>query len=1308
MKILVVGVLLALLGMAHGQGRRIVLPPTSGGQVDLNALLNQQQAAQAAGNNAAVPTKPANTLDPEAERLNQFMKLTFNRLPSNILAAWSTTFEAQEAELQKAKEEAEKKANEAKEKVEAEKKAAEEKKKKQEEEKPKEELTEEQKKAAAKKKEDEKKKAEAAEKKKKEAEEKKKLAEDVAREMRQFQRWVTLGEWERVGGYFEKFKEADRMKAYGFFLGKIAIHPNQQRGNNNNNNNNPNQRFQEQQTILPLDILGIADASPEELEDAQVAQLARLLRSALGGGTFADDFLEKLEKGTKRLGGKDEKNRLLAARLLIDSGRIKEAGTFLPDVEKATEDENVEGLLLLARFHELQPDEEERKESVRLAWDVTQTLLGLEELEKKDRETSIVRAVTLIDALPEGVGVQWLKDEFTKRPELGREILAAIGNRTVRGRAMQDGQMRQQSLKLQDDAVRILSENAPSRAEEWSDVLALLAMNWLHEAEYSRENDNEDQSQRMTQRYDNFGNLYFVDPYEYQRNNWQYRSGYPRPIPTSELLDVAPGDKWKATLPPSVRPRFTMVMAQLFLKVQNEDKALPFIEKLAASYPEKALELANESVRVWAKNHDPNANRRYTNPYMYIWGYNRQSEAIPLTRSKQVRNLKDLAEWLERLKKLSIGDLDETAVVNAFTTTHSSAEVYRAKDIELVFGSFAKLSPEMQAELVQKMRQNLITIWRNPKVQQDKKTKRRDKEIEAEVQRGYEVAMSMAGEAVQANPDSWQLALALAATEYDALVYAHELSPSSEFKERQSRGLARFAKAAQLYVNGAPEREEHEESSQVFDQWFYASLGASDLGAIRHTQVPVTAELPKLREAILSLPDRAAERHMGRFANSLSTRMSSVKAELKHRYLKSGLEIAGGDKQARQAQKVFDYYNDLVTEIRLETRLDGSDKVGHEAPFGVFVDLTHTKHIERESGGFSKYLTNQNNSPYAWNYGRPKEDYRDKFEEAARATLEEHFLVHSVTFHDAKIKSRGTGKPDWRVTPYAYILLQAKGSEVDMLPPLQMDLDFLDSSGYVILPISSAKIPLDGNPDETLQRPFADLEVTQTFNEDDMQLEVRATAKGLVPAFENLLDFDPEGFEVAETDAQPLGIIEMDSEGDIPAAISERTWVLKLAQKEEATAEALAKFEFGEPKVETKGSIFQTYEDVDLVESGPVLRLAGMGAPVIGKSMWPWLISGAALLVILLGIFMFWPRGDRETAEERYAVPSELTPFTAVSLLRRMEQDADFPEKHLAGLREEAGAIEAAYFDSGSEPSSSGIDLESTLQKWIKRAPRGT
>ncbi len=124
---------------------------------------------------------------------------------------------------------------------------------------------------------------------------------------------------------------------------------------------------------------------------------------------------------------------------------------------------------------------------------------------------------------------------------------------------------------------------------------------------------------------------------------------------------------------------------------------------------------------------------------------------------------------------------------------------------------------------------------------------------------------------------------------------------------------------------------------------------------------------------------------MSKFANALFVRLSQVKPSIKFRYLKAGIDIVGDHPQAYEARKVFAYYKDLVTEIQLEAKVDGADVVGHEQPFGLFVSLRHTREIERESGGFGRYLQNQNNSGFSYyNFGRPLENYREKFQDAAK------------------------------------------------------------------------------------------------------------------------------------------------------------------------------------------------------------------------------------------------------------------------------------------------------------------------------------
>ena len=267
-----------------------------------------------------------------------------------------------------------------------------------------------------------------------------------------------------------------------------------------------------------------------------------------------------------------------------------------------------------------------------------------------------------------------------------------------------------------------------------------------------------------------------------------------------------------------------------------------------------------------------------------------------------------------------------------------------------------------------------------------------------------------------------------------------------------------FQRACELYAETLDERELDEESTEPYEQWFYAALGACDLAAIESEMQLATDQIPLIKQAIDSLAGEAAERHRTKFASTLFTRMSNANPAIKFRYVRAGLEIVGDHELAREAREVFEYYRDLVTEIELQVRIDGSDQVGHEEPFGVYVDLHHTREIERESGGFAKYLTNQNNQGFSWNYGRPLENYRDKFEDGAREALQEHFEVISATFNHPDTTSKAAAQYGWRTTPYAYLLIKPRGPEVDRIPSLHLDLDFLDTTGYVVLPVESAPV----------------------------------------------------------------------------------------------------------------------------------------------------------------------------------------------------------------------------------------------------------
>ena len=339
--------------------------------------------------------------------------------------------------------------------------------------------------------------------------------------------------------------------------------------------------------------------------------------------------------------------------------------------------------------------------------------------------------------------------------------------------------------------------------------------------------------------------------------------------------------------------------------------------------------------------------------FFYIYGFDNRAEGIPLTRSKQERNLVELGEWVKRLRKLPIAEIDEKLLTKAFTACHSTAEVYRLDAIERVFGTFDTLKPTTLAELIQQMRGNLMGVWRQPAEQEKSKTKRREKDIRAEVLRGYEVARAVVDRGLAKHPDHWALVLARATVMHDENNYRQEIERSAEFSPSRQQAFAEFQRAARLYVATVPGIEQSDEKTDVFDYWYSATIGASDPQHITEETLSDLRQPKLIRAAIQSIAGEAEERHMSKFANSLFTRLNAIKPSIKYRYLKAGMEIVGDHPRAFDARKVFDYYKDVVTEIKLETKVDGDDVVSHNAPFGLFVNIRHTREIERESGGFA-------------------------------------------------------------------------------------------------------------------------------------------------------------------------------------------------------------------------------------------------------------------------------------------------------------------------------------------------------------------
>ena len=1143
-------------------------------------------------------------------------------------------------------------------------------------------------------------------------------ADPFDRDLKALQLDVTLGDWEAVKGGLKKLEPEIAKAAYGQLLQSLSSGPNNagmmqgqiQVINGVQVAMPPPQHFTLERNVFSNpDVLALARVSPTAFDKERIPPLGQVLRQAIEQGNAVEDFVARAREEVK----KPEKEAALterqAALLLFAAGNPLEAGAFLPAFDKAVASNDREALNLLARHYLALHARDKKTQQLEQAWNATQAALAAGTVDREQKDEAVRRAVELTPKIRDELGRAWLETSFGDRPDRGMEIIAAIGSASSQGLETHgfDADFRLKSLELQKLAVDTLLAKAPDRAKAWRNSLALLAEAWLKEADYSRRFDLS-KSLGPQMQYDPFGNIYYGNAMDQMSPEMmmQRQGNMPRALATGDVLKNRPGDAWLQALDEGIKPRFATLFAQLYLKVDEEEAAFPYIERLAATHPRQARELAEEFVKTWTKNHDPNSQQLRRSRFFYVYGFESRAEGIPLTRSKQERNLVELADWIKRLRKLPIGDLDENLLTKAFTACHSPAEVYRLDAINRVFGSFDALKPITLAGLIQQMRANLVSVWRQPDQQQQQKTKRKEKDIRAEVLRGYEVARSVVDQGLAKHPDHWALVLARAAILHDENNYRQELERSPEYAPRRQEAMADFRKAAELYLAAAPGLPQDEQTTQVFDVWFLAALGACDVGAITDESLPDPKQPPLIQQALATLKGEEGERHLSRFANTLFTQLSNVKPSVKVRYLKYGLEIVGDHPQAHDAKKVYEYYRDLVTEIKLVSQIDGPDAVGHGKPFGVFVNLLHTKEIERESGGFGRYLQNQNSGGLMYyNYGRPLENYRDKFQEVVKQALDDQFEIVSVTFQDEKVNSRATNDYGWRVTPYAYLLLKARGPKVDKLAPLRLDLDFMDTSGYVILPVESPPLPLDASAEAPPTRPFTHVEITQTLDERQAQdgkliVEVKATAHGLVPEIDQLLDLKTEGFQLVDAEDQGLSVSRFDPDSPENVVDSERTWLVKY-QGAADQAERASSFSFPTPKVDGATLVHQRYVDADLAKVEPVVALESRYGDA-GR-VWLWkLLGGLVAALAALGALAAYLRSrPRQVKEAKFALPDPITPFSVLGLLRDIQRHNGLPAPQLNELGRSISQLERHYFSD--QNGEADPDLAQIASTWIRR-----
>ena len=135
---------------------------------------------------------------------------------------------------------------------------------------------------------------------------------------------------------------------------------------------------------------------------------------------------------------------------------------------------------------------------------------------------------------------------------------------------------------------------------------------------------------------------------------------------------------------------------------------------------------------------------------------------------------------------------------------------------------------------------------------------------------------------------------------------------------------------------------------------------------------------------------------------------------------------------------------------------------------------------------------------------------------------------------------------------------------------------------------------------------------------------------------------------------------------------------------------------------------YKRYADADLVEVKPTLALAGV--PLRPRPWWHWAV-GILLIAGAVAALALWLRRKAHpaaTLAPAYSLPTQVTPFALIQLLRRMESDATLPlgETPRSELLKTIRELEAHYF-ARSRNGHAEPDLARIGREWVDRVANG-
>jgi hypothetical protein len=1142
-------------------------------------------------------------------------------------------------------------------------------------------------------------------------------------ETERFRLAVLLGDWTAVGKALKALPAEDAMPAYTRLLESLAANsqsaaqffqaqPGGQRNvpvmtpdGEDQPQPQPQKKEDKRGLFLSEDFYAVIDAAPGALTVSHLPNVATLVKVALGPGG-KQDFLARLDKGLKGVGGPTPAGHKLAAQLLSSVGWMTDAGPYLPLKREEWDSADTLTLVLTLEYFTqtgaVQKDERQLKRAAELC----AFMMGTSRFSANDRglfKQATDRFVKLLPALEADAAEQLIRENFLTQSEILVDLVLALGEAGQAAQKGSDLNLRAQSLATANLVLRVLE----GRKSALPEAVNVLIVNWLTEAEQTYKSGGGAGQGNVADE----SNPYLI----YRSANFNARQAV-RTLAPEVVLSMAPTSAMIRRLNPGLAQRVTLTLLKVNLLNPKEPLTLETLKSYLKEHPGQEKELCQDYLGAWVKKHtvaaeDPNLVR------MRSLGYNIARQAatgIPLTRLRQNQNVAEFKSLLESLRALSPEPLDATSIIQSFMAIHSGAEVYRLEDITAIFGPPEKMNRAELMGLVTGMRTKLHEQWQDSKQQQDAATNRSEQETKDEVSRGYKTALELVKRGLKPEDAQWKQFIVRGQLFFDAAEYEFARQVKlTEYVSLRDEAFGSYKQAAEIYAAKLADLPRGQRTMEPYQMWFIVMLGASDLSQLTRAAARSDPGLKQIGDAMRALPGEAAEAQLKLFGQMLGDLLPQVPPAMRQRFLSAGLQVVGENHpSAKPALDALNNYKELLDEAQLRLTVDGPTRVGHGQPFGVFLSLEHTRQLGREAGGFAKYLQNLGAqqragfNPYM-TAGQKPVNYRDDFAKNIHAALDETFEVVSITFQDGGMRPLDLPREGWQETPLAYGVLRAKDAAVDRIPSIQLDVDFADTSGQVVLPVRSQVQPLDCQEASPALRPCTDLALTMTMDEREWRdgrvvVEVAAKGQGVIAAHPQMFDFAREGFDVEVTD-NGLSVTQFESDGKKKIAQADRGWQFTYKRKKDLRGDVVLKFPILKAGIQTTNVDYKHYQDADLVTVDAKQALAGV--PLSGGMSGGLrnLIVVVVLAVVGVGAYLLLRAKQRHqpTAAAALAVPAQLTPFSVVAFLRRLQREAKLDDGKREALAAQIREIETACFGPAPQ-AAGGPDLETIARKWLQ------